>query len=77
MELKCKEPVYGVRWASRSESVNTGWTGMREVEGVVAAIGAPPGTAGTREAGLPQVPAMNDARNVFRPPKTSYATICS
>jgi len=38
---------------------------------------APPGTAGTREAGPPQIPAMNDARNVRRLPKTSYATIRS
>jgi hypothetical protein len=51
--------------------------GTGEAGGVVAAIGASPGTAGTREAGPPQVPAMNDARNVRRPPKTSYATIRS
>jgi hypothetical protein len=38
---------------------------------------APPGTAGAQEAGPPQVPAMNDARNVRRPPETSYATMRS
>jgi len=57
--------------------VNIGWTGTTEEEWDVAAIGAPPGTAGTREAGPPQIPAMNDARNVRRLPKTSYATIRS
>jgi hypothetical protein len=45
------------------------------VEGVVAVIGHLPVRAGTREAGPPQVPAMNDARNVRRLPRTSYATI--
>jgi hypothetical protein len=45
----------------------TGWTGTREVEAVAAAIMAPPKTAGTREAGPSQVPAVNDARNVRRP----------
>ncbi len=63
--------------ASRAGSVNTGWTGTREVEAVAVAIRAPPGTARAWKAGPPQVPAMNDARNVCRPPKTSYATIRS
>jgi hypothetical protein len=57
--------------------VNTGWTEAREEEWDVAAIGAPPGTAGTWEAGLPQVPAVNDDRKVRRPPKMNYAAICS
>jgi hypothetical protein len=63
--------------ASRSASVNTGWTGTREEEWDMAAIGAPSGTAGTREAGPPRVPAVNDARNVRRPTKTSYVTVRS
>ena len=47
----------------------------RAVEEVVAVIRAPPGTAGTRKAGPPKIPAMNDARNPWRPPKTSHTTI--
>jgi hypothetical protein len=31
--------------------VNAGWIGTREVEGIVAAIRAPPGTAGNRRPG--------------------------
>jgi hypothetical protein len=49
--------------------------GTREVESVAAAIMAPPGTAGTREAGPSQVPAMNDARNVRRQRRAGYTTI--
>lgn len=56
---------------------DTGWMGTREVEWVRAVIGAPPGTAGTREAGPPQVPAVNDVRNVRRRSKMNYATIRS
>jgi hypothetical protein len=50
--------------ASRSVSVKIGWMVARAVEGVVAVIGAPAGTAGTWKAGPPQAPAMDDARNV-------------
>ena len=49
--------------------------GARAVEWVVAVIRAPPETAGTRKAGPPKVPAMNDARNVCRPLKMGDTTI--
>jgi hypothetical protein len=57
------------------EGVRLTVTGTREVESVAAAIMAPPGTAGTREAGPSQVSAMNDARDVRSQRRAGYTTI--
>ena len=56
--------------------MNTGWTGTREAEEVAEAIGGTSRDSRDPEAG-PQVPAMNDARNVRLVATTSYATIRS
>ena len=61
--------------ASRSASVNTGCTGAREVEGIVAAIGHLLGQPGP--GSWVQAPARNDARNVRRPRKTGYPATSS
>jgi hypothetical protein len=72
--VRLQYPARDPASASRSDSVNTGWTQMREVEAAAAAIMAPPGIARAWKAGA-QVPAMNDAPNGRRPPNTSYNTI--
>src|ERR1700722_12531935 len=42
--VRPRYPARNPASASRSESVNTGWTGTRDVEGVVVAIGHLQGT---------------------------------
>ena len=73
--VRPRYPARNPASASRSASVKAGWMVARAVEEVVAVSRAPPGTAGTWDAGPPQALAMNDSRNVWHPSRASYTTV--